>query len=68
MSESESYPFPSLRKRIVQVAAEGRHAEREAATWQLAEMTTEGPVGFNSHRRATERRVPRLRYPVVEAS
>jgi len=27
-----------------------------------------GPVGFNPGRRLAERRLPRLRYPVVEAA
>jgi hypothetical protein len=67
MSEAESYPFPALRARITQLAAEGRHKEREEATCQLAELTMDGPIGFNPHRRAPERRVPRLRYPVFEA-
>ena len=64
---TESYPFPALRARIAQLAAEGRHAERDAATWKLAELTMEGPVGFNPLRRALERRVPKLRYPMIEA-
>ena len=54
--------------RIAQLAAEGRDAEREAATWQLAELTMSGPAGFNPHRRAPERRIPRLRYPVIEVN
>jgi hypothetical protein len=29
---AKSYPFTALRARIDQLAAEGRHAEREAAT------------------------------------
>jgi hypothetical protein len=64
---AESYPFPALHARIAQLAAEGRHQEREAACWQLAELIMRGPVGFNPHRRAVERRAPRLRYPVIEA-
>jgi len=68
MSDTESYPFPALRARIAQLAAEGRHAEREASAWLLAELTMRGPVGFNPGRRRTERRAPRLRYPVIEAS
>jgi len=31
-------PLPALRRRIAQLVAEGRHAGREAATWQLAEL------------------------------
>jgi hypothetical protein len=65
MSEAESYPFPALRARIGQLAVEGRHAEREAACSQLAELIMRGPQGFNPHRRP--QRAKRLRYPVIEA-
>jgi hypothetical protein len=51
-------PFPPCNARIAQLAAEGRHQEREAACWQLAELIMRGPVGFNPHRRAVERRAP----------
>lgn len=64
----DSYPFPTRRARIAQLAAEGRHTERDAAAWLLAEVIMRGPVGFNPGRRAPERRVPRLRYPVIEAT
>jgi hypothetical protein len=64
----ESYPFPALRAHIAQLAAEGRHVEREAATWQPAELTMRGPQAFNPGRRLPERRVPRLRYEVIEAT
>jgi hypothetical protein len=52
MREPESYAFPTLRARIAQLAAEGRHTEREAAAWLLAEVIMRGPVGFNPGRRA----------------
>ena len=65
MSEAESYAFPALRKRIAQLAAEGRHAEREAAYSQLADLILRGPQGFNPHRRP-QQRAKRLRYPVIE--
>jgi hypothetical protein len=68
MPERESYPFPALRKRIAQLAAEGRQAEREASAWLPAELTMRGPVGFNPGRRLPERRVPRMRYSVIEAT
>ena len=64
MDEQEA----ALRHRIAQLAAEGCKAEREAVAWQLAELIMRGPVGFNPGRRLTERRAPRLRYPVIEAS
>jgi hypothetical protein len=59
---------PALRDRIAQLAAEGRHVEREATAWQLAELIMRGPQGFNPGRRLAARRVPRLRYPVIEAN
>jgi hypothetical protein len=65
---AESYPFHTLRARIAQLAAEGREREREAIAWQLAELQMRGPQGFNPGRRLAERRVPRLRYPVIEVS
>jgi hypothetical protein len=65
---AKTYPFTALRARIDQLAAEGRHAECEAATWHLAELTMRSPRGFTPHWRAAERRVPRLRYPVIEAN
>ena len=58
----------AIRNRLAKLAAEGRHAEREAVAWQLADYIMRGPQGFNPHRRAVERRVRRLRYPVIEAS
>jgi len=63
---AETYPSPAPHARITQLAAEGRHKEREAATWQLAELTMHGPVGFNPHRRPQRPR--RLRYTIIEAS
>jgi hypothetical protein len=36
MNSSDEAP---LRARMAQHAAEGRHTEREAATWHLAELT-----------------------------
>ena len=57
----------TVRDRLAKLAAEGRHAEREAVAWQLADHIMRGPVGFNPQRRRVERRVPRLRYPIVEA-
>jgi hypothetical protein len=68
MSDSESYPFPTLRARIAQLAAEGRDAEREAAACQLADLTMRGPQGFNPGRQLAGRRFPRLRYPVIDAN
>ena len=40
-----------LRDRIGKLAAEGRHIEREAVAWQLADYMMRGPVCFNPHRR-----------------
>ena len=62
-------PFPTLRARIAQLAAEGRHAERDAVAWELADRIARlGHPGFNPGRRLPERRVPRLRDPVIEAN
>ena len=58
----------AIRNRLAKLAAEGRHAEREAVAWQLADYIMRGPVGFNPQRRPVERRIPRLRYPVIDAS
>jgi len=58
----------ALRHRIAHFAAEGREAEREAATWLLAEVIMRGPAGFNPGRRLPARCIPRLRYPVIEAT
>jgi len=58
----------ALRDRLAKLAAEGRHVEREAVAWQLADYIMRGPVGFNPQRRVAERRARRLRYPVIEAS
>jgi len=58
----------TLRNRIAQLAAEGREQEREAAAWLLAELQMRGPVGFNPGGPLAERRVPRLRYPVIEVN
>lgn len=44
-------PLPALCARISQLAAEGRHAEREVAAWLLAELQIRGPQGFNPGRR-----------------
>ena len=60
-------PVPPL-ARIAQLAAEGRHAERELACWQLAELVMRGAASSNPHRRAHDRRIPRLRYPVIEVN
>jgi hypothetical protein len=68
MNDRERYPFPALRHRIAQRAAEGREREREASAWLLAEMTMRGPVGFNPGRRLAKQRVYRLRYPVIEVN
>jgi hypothetical protein len=68
MSEAESYPFPTLRARIAQLHDERPEQEREAACWLLAELTMRGPQGFNPGRRLAQRRVPMLRYPVIEAN
>ena len=53
--------------RLAKLAAEGRHSEREAVAWQLADYIMRGPVGFNPQRRLVERRARRLRYRVIEA-
>ena len=58
----------AIRDRLAKLAAEGRHAEREAVAWQLADFMMRGPVGFNPQRRLIERAAPRLRYPIIEAS
>jgi hypothetical protein len=57
----------AIRDPLAKLAAEGRHAEREAVAWQLADYIMRGPVGFNPQRRLVERRARRLRYPVIEA-
>ena len=54
----------AIRDRLAKLAAEGRHVEREAVAWQLADYIMRGPVGFNPQRRLTERPAPRLRYPI----
>jgi len=58
----------AIRDRLAKLAAEGRHVEREAVAWQLADYIVRGPVGFNPHRRQPERRARRLRYPIIHAS
>ena len=58
----------AIRNRLAKLAAEGRHAEREAVAWQLADYIMRGPQGFNPQRRPVERRVRLLRYPIIEAS
>ena len=58
----------AIRDRLAKLAAEGRHVEREAVAWQLADYIMRGPVGFNPHRRQSERHARRLRYPVIEAN
>ena len=58
----------AIRDRLAKLAAEGRHVEREAVAWQLADYIMRGPVGFNPQRRLIERPSPRLRYRVIEAS
>ena len=58
----------AIRDRLAKLAAEGRHVEREAVAWQLADYIMRGPQGFNPGRRVAERRVRRLRYPIIEAS
>jgi len=57
----------AIRDRLAKLAAEGRHAEREAVAWQLADYIMRGPVGFNPQRRLIGRPARRLRYPVIEA-
>ena len=58
----------AIRDRLAKLAAEGRNVEREAVAWQLADYIMRGPQGFNPQRRPVERRVRRLRYPIIEAS
>ena len=58
----------AIRDRLAKLAAEGRHVEREAVAWQLADYIMRGPVGFNPQRRLIKRPAPRLRYPLIEAS
>ena len=58
----------AIRDRLAKLAAEGRHVEREAVAWQLADYIMRGPVGFNPQRRPVERRAQRLRYPIIEVS
>jgi len=58
----------AIRDRLAKLAAEGRHVEREAVAWQLADYIMRGPQGFNPQRRPVERRVRLLRYPIIEAS
>ena len=58
----------AIRDRLAKLAAQGRHVEREAVAWQLADYIMRGPQGFNPQRRPVERRVRRLRYPIIEAS
>jgi len=57
----------AIRDRLAKLAAEGRHVEREAVAWQLADYIMRGPVGFNPQRRVAEWRASKLRYPVIEA-
>jgi hypothetical protein len=38
---------PNLWKMLAKLAAEGRHVEREAVAWQLADCIMRGPQGFN---------------------
>ena len=64
MNSSDEAP---LRARMAQLAAEGRHTEREAATWHLAELTM-GDRSASIHTGAPEWRVLRLRYPVIDAN
>ena len=35
----------AIRDRLAKLAAEGRHAEREAVAWQLADYIMRGPSG-----------------------
>jgi len=58
----------AIRDRLAKLAAEGRHVEREAVAWQLADYIMRGPQGFNPQRRPVERPVRLLRYPIIEAS
>ena len=58
----------AIRDRLAKLAAEGRHVEREAVAWQLADYIMRGPVGFNPHRRRSSGALRRLRYPIIEAS
>jgi len=48
----------AIRDRLAKLAAEGRHAEREAVAWQLADYIMRGPVGFNPHRRRSSSERP----------
>ena len=41
----------AIRDRLAKLAAEGRHVEREAVAWQLADYIMRELVGFNPHRR-----------------
>ena len=41
----------AIRDRLAKLAAEGRHVEREAVAWQLADYIMRGPQGFNPQRR-----------------
>jgi len=58
----------AIRDRLAKLAAEGRHVERDAVAWQLADYIMRGPQGFNPHRRPFEQRVPLLRYPIIEVN
>ena len=53
----------AIRDRLAKLAAEGRHAEREAVAWQLADYIMRWVAG-----RSVERRARQFRYPVLEAS
>ena len=58
----------TLRNRIAQLAAEGReqNARRRPGCWPNCRCVA--PVGFNPRGPLAERRVPRLRYPVIEVN
>ena len=56
----------AIRDRPAKLAAEGRHAERGAVAWQLADYVMRGPVGFNPQWRLTKRRALRPRYLIIE--
>jgi len=58
----------AIRDRLAKLAAEGRHVEREAVAWQLADYVMRGPAGFTPQRRLIQRPAPRMRYPIIEAS
>ena len=58
----------TVRDRLAKLAAEERHAERKAVAWQLADYIMRGPCGFTPGRPLPERRVKRLRYPMIEAT